>query len=74
MKYKIPTSHSGIYFGYIKIKFLQALVWWVIYLTLQGKNIDLNHFKSDVLSDAIEYSRINFEDTVDGKGDLSNPK
>ena len=40
----------------------------------QGKNINLNNFKSDLLSDAIEESRIENEDTRDGKGELSNPK
>ena len=41
---------------------------------LQGKNIDLNHFKSDVMSGAIEDSRLNFEDYRYGKGDLVNTK
>ena len=60
-------SHGGIYFGYRKINCLQALAWWVTYLMLQVKNIDLNSFKSDVLSDAIEESRLDFEDTRDVK-------
>ena len=43
-------------------------------LTMRGKNIDLNNFKRDVLSDVIEESRLNFEYTRDGKGELSNAK
>ena len=41
---------------------------------MRGKNIDLNNFKRDVLSDVIEESRLNFEDTIDGKAGLSNAK
>ena len=43
-------------------------------LTLRGNIINLNNFKTDILADAIEESRIDFEDTRDGKGDLSKPK
>ena len=43
-------------------------------LTLRGKIINLNNFKIDILSDAIEESRIDVEDTRDGKGGLINPK
>ena len=43
-------------------------------LTLQGKLIDLNNFKNDIIYDAFEESRIYFEDIRDGKGELSNPK
>ena len=43
-------------------------------MTLQGESIGLNEFKSDILSDAIEESNIDFEDTRGGKGDLINPK
>ena len=64
---------GGIYFGYRKIKLLQSLAWWVTYLTLQGKYIDLNNFNSDVLSDVIKEYRIDFEDAIYGKGDLSKP-
>ena len=41
---------------------------------LRGKNIDLNHFKNDVLSDAIEEYQVYFEDTRGGKGELSKTK
>ena len=43
-------------------------------LTLQGKIIDLNKSKTDILADAIEESRLDFEDTRDGKGELIKPK
>ena len=43
-------------------------------LTLQGKITDLNNFKTDITTYAIEESRINFEDTRDEKGDISKPK
>ena len=56
LKSKIPVSRSGIYFGDIKINCLQSLVWWLIELTLRGKNMYLNHFNSDFLSDVIEES------------------
>ena len=35
---------------------------------------DINNFKTDVLADAIEESRLDFEDTRDLKGGLSKPK
>ena len=41
---------------------------------LRGKNIDLDNFKSDVLSEAIEDSWLNLEDTRGGKGELIKPK
>ena len=44
------------------------------YLTLRGKIIDLNNFKTNILDDDIEESRIDFEDTRYGKGELSKPK
>ena len=43
-------------------------------LTLRGKIIDLNNFKTDILADAIEESWLDFEDTRDGKGELRKPK
>ena len=43
-------------------------------LTLRGKIIDLNNLKTDILDDAIDEPRIDFEDTRDGKGELSKPK
>ena len=43
-------------------------------MTLQGKIIDINNFKTDILADAIENSRLDFEYTRDGKGELINPK
>ena len=63
--------------GYVqdrKIKCLPALDWWVTDLTLRGKIIDQNNFKTDILADAIEDSRLDFEDTRNGKGGLSKPK
>ena len=44
------------------------------YLTLQGKIIDINNFKTDILADSIEESRLDFEDTRNGKGGLIKPK
>ena len=35
---------------------------------------DINNFKTDILADATEYSWLEFEDTRDVKGELSNPK
>ena len=46
----------------------------MIDLTLWGKIIDLNNFKYDILANAIEESRIDFEDTRDVKGEMSKPK
>ena len=43
-------------------------------LTLQGKIINQNNFKTDIFADAIEESRLYFEDTRDGKGELIKPK
>ena len=52
------------------MKCIHALAQWVAYLTLQGKM----YFKSDIMSGAIEESRLYFEDTRDGKQGLSNPE
>ena len=43
-------------------------------MTLRGKIIDLNQFKTDIISDSIDEFRIDFEDTRDVKGELSKPK
>ena len=43
-------------------------------MTLRGKIFDLNNFKTDILADAIEESRLDFEDTRYGKGELIKPK
>ena len=74
LKYKTPESHSGVSYVDRKIKWLQALAWWVTDLTVQDKIIDLNNFKTDIFAYAIEDSRVHFEDTGYGKGELSNPK
>ena len=74
LKANIPVSCGGIYFVDRRIKCLQALAWWVTGLMLRGKIIDMNNLKTDILADAIEESRLDFEDTRHGKGDLSNPK
>ena len=44
------------------------------YLTLGSKITNLNIFKTHIIADAIEESRLDFEDTRDGKGDLSKLK
>ena len=43
-------------------------------MTLWGKIIDINNFMTDIIDNAIEDSRLDFEDTRDGKGELSKPK
>ena len=55
-------------------KCLQALFWWVNDLMLRGNIIDINNFETDILAYAIEESWIYFEDTRDGKGDLSKSR
>ena len=74
LKDKIPEIRGGIYFRNIKIKWLQSLAWWVADLNLRSRNVDLTNFKSAVLSDAIKESWLDFEDTIDSKGELSNLK
>ena len=74
LKYKIPTSCSRISYGYMKIKYLQEMDWRVTDLMLRGKIIDLNHFETDILADAIEESWLDFEDTRYVKGGLGKPK
>ena len=74
LKSNIPSSCGGISDGDRKIMCLQAQDWWVTDLTLRGKIIDINNFKTDILADDIEESRIDFEDTRYGKGGISNPK
>ena len=69
IKIHIPCEmHWFISYGYRKIKCLQALSWWATDLTLRGKIIDLNHFKTDILADDIDESCINLEDRIYGKG------
>ena len=41
---------------------------------LRGKIIDLKNFRTDTLADTIDEYRIDFEDTIDGKREMSNPK
>ena len=43
-------------------------------LTVQGKFINHNNFQTDILADEVAYSWLDFEDTRDGKGELSNTK
>ena len=43
-------------------------------MTLRGKITDINNFKTDIFDDAIEESRLDFEDTRDVKGELIKPK
>ena len=74
LKSRISASCSGVSYGDRNIKCLQALDLWVTYLTLRGKIIDLNKFKTDIISDAIEESWIDSEDTRDGEGEMINPK
>ena len=70
VKSKIPASRGGVSYRDRKIKYLQELAWWVTYLTLWGKII----LMTDILADDIEESRVDFEDTSDGKGGLSKTK
>ena len=56
LKAKIPVSRGGVSYGDRKIKCLQALAWWVRYLRLQGKIININSFNTDILADTIEES------------------
>ena len=53
LKAKIPASRGGVSYGEREMKFLQALDWWLTYLTLRGKIIDPNNFKTDIIDDAI---------------------
>ena len=43
-------------------------------MTLRGKIIDLNNFKTDIIADAIEDPRLDFEEKRYGKGEMSKPK
>ena len=54
LKSNIPVSRGRVSCGDSEIKYLQALGWWVTYLTLRGKVINLNNFKTDILADAIK--------------------
>ena len=74
LKFKIPASRIGVSYEDKKRKCLQALFWWVTDLMLRGNIIDINNFETDILAYAIEESWIYFEDTRDGKGDLSKSR
>ena len=65
---------GGLSFGDRKIKFLQALSWWVLYLTLKGKPIELNNFKRDIMSGTIEESQLDHEQNKYGKEELNKNK
>ena len=73
LKSRILASHGGLFYGYRNIKCLQALAWLVAYWTLRDKFTNMNNFKTDIIADAVEESRIDFGDTKDRKGDLNNP-
>ena len=70
----ITAIRGGWYYRDRKINFLQELAWWVTDLTLRGKIIDLNHFKTGIIDDAIQDSRLDFEKTRDGKGGMGKLK
>ena len=53
LKARIPASRGGLDYGYRRINFLPSLAWWVTDLILWGQIIDLNNFKTDILTDAI---------------------
>ena len=74
LEVNIPAIRSGVYYRDSNIKLLQALAWWVTDLTLRGKTININNFKTDFLADFIEESCIDFEDTRHGKGEMRKPK
>ena len=42
-------------------------------MKLWGKSVDLNNFKSDIMFEAIEDSRVNSEDNRDYKDGISKP-
>ena len=42
-------------------------------MILRGKITGLNNFKTDISDDAIDESRLDFDDTRDGKGELKKP-
>ena len=65
-------SCGGLSLEDSKINFLRALVWWVIGLTMCGKPIELNRFQRDILSGSIDYSRLDYKDTIDISG-TTNP-
>ena len=67
-------SRIGIISGYRKIKFLQALDWWVMDMTLWSKTINVNNFSSGIISGTIAEYQFEFECKRKGKGELSNPK
>ena len=54
IKAKIHVIYSGVSYGDRKINCLQAQAWWMTYLTLWGKIIDLNKFKTGIIYNAIE--------------------
>ena len=74
LKYKMILSRGGKSFRDRKIKCLQALAWWATNMILQGKKIDLNHFKSDVMYEAIEEFRLKLENNRNSKWDCIKPK
>ena len=74
LKSKIPAIHGGVSYGDRNIKHLQALAWWVTYLRLRGKIIDINNINTDIIADVIEESWIDFEYTRDVIGELIKQK
>ena len=74
LKSNIPASCGGVSYWDRKINWFQVLSWWVTDLTLRDEIIDLNNFKTDIISGTIEESRIDFEDTIYVKEGLSKSK
>ena len=73
-KENITVIRGGLSFGDRKIKCPQSPVWWVTYLMLRDKYIELKHFNGDIMSDTIEESRLDYKDTKYRKAELYNSK
>ena len=60
LKSKIPEINGGLSYGDSKINCLQALDWWVTDVMLRGNIIVINNFRTDIIDDDIDESRLDF--------------
>ena len=74
LKSNIPVIHVELLLGDTNIKCLQALSCWAKDLTFRGKDIDLNHFNGNIMSEATDKSGLDYKYTTYGRVELDNPK
>jgi len=61
-KSKIAVNRGGAIFGDRKTKCLLGLAWWVNDLTLRGLQVDITAFDDEMLTEAIDEAKLEYEE------------